>query len=478
MKGRVSSSLWWAIGVNSFVLCVVLGLAYGAGARSSGLRLRDFTILPPIAGLELLGAAFLIVATSILLFVWLENRVSKPLGELVDCAERISAQDFEGRAEVGPDDFGILAESLNHASEQLARIAEVESSRIALEAEVSEVEAALAQLGRGEIGARLHTSAGALEPVSKSFNTAAELLARRIERVRVSVADLIGASMQSHSAAANCASSLLQTKDKAAAGVPAVDALALTSRQVALDAENAAEAARRALDYADQGSRAVRDASDGMQRIRAAMQATSGKIKALGDRSLEIYDIINLIHETNLLALNAVLEASRGGTSQAFDVLSVELRKLSDHSRAATRDIVSLLKAIQAESNEAVVVMEQANRVAEGGSRMTEHATKAFAGVATLLRQTAEVAQSISSAVREQANGIDEVKSSVSTIAESAHQNAGRGSDAARLAEQVTRLSEQLSQALAQFRSGPAMVKSELVSDTQPSKTVSAAAGD
>src|SRR5690242_4744764 len=111
MKGRVNSILWWAVGLNAIVLCAVLGLAYGAGARSSGIKLWDFGILPMWAGLELLLGAFLIVVTSISLFILFENKVQKRVADLVDYAERLDSGDFEAHANVTADDFGILAEN-------------------------------------------------------------------------------------------------------------------------------------------------------------------------------------------------------------------------------------------------------------------------------------------------------------------------------------------------------------------------------
>src|SRR5512140_429689 len=143
MKGRVNSILWWAIGVNAVVLCTVLGLAYGAGARSSGIRLRDFGILPMWAGLELLASAFLIVLATVLLFILLENKVNKRVADLVYYAERLDSGDFEAHANVTPDDFGILAETFNQASEKLARIAQVEATREAIENDIELIESAM-----------------------------------------------------------------------------------------------------------------------------------------------------------------------------------------------------------------------------------------------------------------------------------------------------------------------------------------------
>ena len=154
----------------------------------------------------------------------------------------------------------------------------------------------------------------------------------------------------------------------------AVEELTVSMKQVSNNAEASAEAARRALDAAEQGNRAVRDTLEGMQRIRSSVQATAKKIKSLGDRSLEICEIINVINDiteqTNLLALNAAIEAARAGEAgRGFAVVADEVRKLAEHSRTATKDIAALIKAIQAETNEAVVVMEEGTREVESGAK-------------------------------------------------------------------------------------------------------------
>src|SRR2546428_445038 len=167
-----------------------------------------------------------------------------------------------------------------------------------------------------------------------------------------------------------CSNNILVAADEMQAGATqqdqeitntssAVEELTVSMKQVSNNAEASAEAARRALDAAEQGNRAVRDTLEGMQRIRASVQATAKKIKSLGDRSLEISEIINVINDiteqTNLLALNAAIEAARAGEAgRGFAVVADEVRKLAEHSRSATKDIAALIKAIQAETNEAV----------------------------------------------------------------------------------------------------------------------------
>ena len=179
------------------------------------------------------------------------------------------------------------------------------------------------------------------------------------------------------------------------------------------------------------------------------MQATTEKIKSLGDRSLEIYEIINLIHETNLLALNALMESSRGSQAGHSRTCSPsELRKLGDHSRTATRDIVTLLKSIQAESNEAVAVIDQGNRVAENGARMTEQANQAFGrdrrGAATDRR----VRGSDLGGLAQPLQGTEHVAGAVQEMAANLRQDSTKGRQAVKIVEQMVRSSEQLTQAV------------------------------
>ena len=214
---------------------------------------------------------------------------------------------------------------------------------------------------------------------------------------------------------------------------------------------------RRALDAAEQGNRAVRDTLEGMQRIRASVQATAKKIKSLGDRSLEISEIINVINDiteqTNLLALNAAIEAARAGEAgRGFAVVADEVRKLAEHSRTATKDIAALIKAIQAETNEAVVVMEEGTKEVEVGARLADQAGKALEAISSVVRQSAELVQEISLASKQQVRGTEGVANAMQIISNITRQTSQGTRQTARTVEHMVKLSEQLNEALSQFR--------------------------
>jgi twitching motility protein PilJ len=465
VKDRVKSRVWTLVGVNALVLIVVLGLSYAAGARSGGLSLLDFGALPQVAGLEFLAALFLVLAASIALLLQLGGKVVKPTRELMEFSEKLMAGDYETRANVTPDDFGVIAENWNRAAEMVAQAAAIKAGEELLRSDLAELEKIINQVSRGDLAGRAQAAAHPyLTGVTESFNVLAENFARRMERARAASADLAASATQVGAAASEMSNGASQQEQATMNAAAAIAQLTESTQKVSGHAAAAQEAARHALELSDQGTRAVRESSEGMQSICSAMQATVGKIKSLASRSLEVYDVINLIHETNLLAQNAMVESSRGGQGgQTAEVLSAELKKLADHSRSATRDIVTLLKSIQAESNDAVAVMEQGNRVAGNGAQLMEQASRAFAGIATVLHQTADFAEAIAAASSQQVQGTESVAAAVQEISANVRQNSSKARQSEKVVEQVMRSSEQLTQAVTQIRpaQGPPAVKIE-----------------
>jgi twitching motility protein PilJ len=251
----------------------------------------------------------------------------------------------------------------------------------------------------------------------------------------------------------------------------AVAELTVSMKQVSDNAEASAESARRALDAAELGNRSVADTLEGMQRIRGSVQITAKKIKTLGDRSLEISEIINVINDiteqTNLLALNAAIESARAGEAgRGFGVVAEEIRKLAEHSRKATKDIAALIKAIQAETNDAVVVMEEGTKEVEEGARLADQAGKALEAISTVVRQSAELVEEISQASKQQVRGTEGVANAMQIISNITRQTSQGARQTAHTVEQLVKLSEQLNEALSQFRIAPPAGKAQLVASS------------
>src|SRR5512134_538088 len=149
--------------------------------------------------------------------------------------------------------------------------------------------------------------------------------------------------------------------------------------EVSGDAERSSEVARHSVDVAHKGGEAVRRTIEGMGTIREHIQETSKRIKRLGESSQEIGDIVELINDiaeqTNILALNASIQAAMAGEAgRGFAVVADEVQRLAERSANATKQIEALVKAIQADTNEAVISMEKSTSGVVNGTRLAEDA--------------------------------------------------------------------------------------------------------
>ena len=293
-----------------------------------------------------------------------------------------------------------------------------------------------------------------------SINYMLDNFTKVLERVRKAAMEVTACSNNILVAADEMQAGATQQDQEITNTSSAVEELTVSMKQVSNNAEASAEAARRALDAAEQGNRAVRDTLEGMQRIRSSVQATAKKIKSLGDRSLEISEIINVINDiteqTNLLALNAAIEAARAGEAgRGFAVVADEVRKLAEHSRSATKDIAALIKAIQAETNEAVVVMEDGTKEVESGAQLADQAGRALDAISSVVRQSAELVQEISLASKQQVRGTEGVAHAMQIISNITRQTSQGTRGTVATVSQLVKLSDQLNEALAQFRANP-----------------------
>jgi len=462
MKARLSSTIWLLAFWTSLAFFTVLALAYHAGKNSGGAALWDVSSMPGSAGGALVGGVMLALLTVIIVAFVLTKRVLAPVGELAKFAERFAAGDARARAEIDSnDEFGFIAENCNRAVARVAHAATNQQAQDSLQRSITDLLGTISQVARGDLTIRGKVTNDALGNVVDSVNFMLDNFTKVLERVRKAAIDVSTSANQILNAADEMTAGATQQDQEITNTSSAVEELTVSMKQVSNNAEASAEAARRALDAAEQGNRAVSDTLEGMQRIRSSVQATAKKIKSLGDRSLEISEIINVINDiteqTNLLALNAAIEAARAGDAgRGFAVVADEVRKLAEHSRSATKDIAALIKAIQAETNEAVVVMEDGTREVEVGAGLADQAGKALEAISSVVRQSAELVQEISLASKQQVRGTEGVANAMQIISGITRQTTQGARQTASTVGNMVKLSDQLNEALAQFRSQPA----------------------
>jgi twitching motility protein PilJ len=239
----------------------------------------------------------------------------------------------------------------------------------------------------------------------------------------------------------------------------AVNTMSNTTQRMAQNADAATQTSLKATQAAIKGGSSVAETIKGMQRIRAAVQTTGKKIKGLGERSLEIGAIIEVINEiatqTNLLALNAAIEAARAGEQgRGFAVVADEVRKLAERAARATKDITGLIKGIQVETSEAVTVMEEGTREVEEGTKLADQAGAALREIEQIVKQTAVLMTDITKAADDQVEVTARVVHSMDTISKLTQETTHGVQDTVSTIGKLADLSTRLTRAIGRFKLG------------------------
>ena len=265
----------------------------------------------------------------------------------------------------------------------------------------------LASLADGDLTVQATVTEDITGAIADSINYAIEALRELVTTINDSSILVDAASKQTEGTARHLLRSAETQAKQAAAASESMARMAISIEEVSGNAERCSDVARHAVEISHKGGEAVRRTIAGMNTIRETIQDTSKRIKRLGESSQEIGNIVELIEEiaeqTNILALNASIEASRAGeASRGFAVVADEVQKLAERSAGATKKIEVLVSTIQSDTNEAVMSMERSTTDVVGGALLAENAGAALEEIEQVSHQIASLVQNISGSSKEQ----------------------------------------------------------------------------
>ena len=227
--------------------------------------------------------------------------------------------------------------------------------------------------------------------------------------------------------------------------------------EVSKSASQSADVARQSLAATAQGSMAVENTIKGMDEIRMQIQETAKRIKRLGESTQQIGEITELIsditEQTNVLALNAAIQAaSAGEAGRGFSVVAEEVQKLAERSAAATRQIGALVRTIQTDTQDAVAAMENSTQEVVEGAKLTDAAGAALTDIGHVSNQLAELIQQISSMTEEQAKSANNVARNIQNMLGVTEQTQQGTQQTVQSIQQLNTLAEELKNSVSRFR--------------------------
>ncbi|MCE9673388.1 methyl-accepting chemotaxis protein [Myxococcus stipitatus] len=445
------------------------------------LVVMDFTSLEEVVH-SLRNVVLLAFGIGLALFLVVAFFISRafilvPLDAMMTMARRLAEADLTGRVDVGSrDELGLLAEALNRIAQSwrdtLGRVRGV-SDVVAGVIEQIHRTGTTVSSGAGTVQARVEETSSSMVQMMASLRGIAEnveVLYQSAEESSSSIMEMaatndevaenvtaMAASVEETTSAieemtfsikevAKNIEELSASTEETSSAISQMDA---AIGQVEANAKETARLSEQVFDDAQTGVEALRKTLTGIDRIKESSRAAADVIDSLGRRISEIGNILNVIddvaEQTNLLALNAAIIAAQAGDhGKGFAVVAEEIKDLAERTGASTKEIAELIRSIQEESRNAVVVMNQGARNVEEGVQLGREAEGALRKINDSTQKSTQMVKAIARATVEQARGSKQVTASIHRISETVQQISKASNEQARGGEQIMKSAEKM----------------------------------
>jgi len=292
--------------------------------------------------------------------------------------------------------------------------------------------------------------------LARTFNTMVTNLRTLIKRVRDGVVRISAASSQLAAISEQQATGYAEQAASVEEITAAMEELAASAASIADSSESVVDIAEAAVKASTNGSRAVADAIEEMERIRQTVQNVASTALRLGDRSQKIGEVVSFIQdiasETHLLAVNAAIESAAAGEhGKRFAVVASEVRRLAERSRASAEEIKALVTEIQTAINASVMATEQGTKEVESGATLARSVEVNLQEITSLIEKTTQTAKEISMATQHQRSASDQILAVIRGIADGVRTSASEMRQASASVSQLTELADAFKEEVERF---------------------------
>ncbi len=314
----------------------------------------------------------------------------------------------------------------------------------------------IADLADGDLTVAATVTEDFTGAIADSINYSIDQLRDLVATINLTAVQVAGAAQETQATAMHLAEASEHQAQEIAGASAAINEMAVSIDQVSANASESSAVAERSVAIANKGNEVVHNTITGMDNIREQIQDTSKRIKRLGESSQEIGDIVSLINDiadqTNILALNAAIQASMAGDAgRGFAVVADEVQRLAERSSAATKQIEALVKTIQTDTNEAVISMEQTTSEVVRGARLAQDAGVALEEIEKVSKTLAALIQNISNAARQQASSAGHISNTMNVIQEITSQTSSGTTATAKSIGNLAKMASEMRKSVSDF---------------------------
>ena len=333
----------------------------------------------------------------------------------------------------------------------------IRSVTIPLGGEPDAAKAVVEKIAGGDLTAEIKVRAGDSSSLMAATRNMQVSLRKMVSELKANAEGVAAAAAQLSATSTQVAGATAHQAEAASSMAAAVEEMTVSINHVSDSAREAHSVTAETGNQSQAGSRIIEDTVSEMRRISATVGDAARTIQAMGESSQKISGIVQVIkdvaEQTNLLALNAAIEAARAGEQgRGFAVVADEVRKLAERTAQATTEIGGMIVEVQTSAQAAVGTMQQAVSRVEDGVGLAQKASESMLGISGGAQRVVAAVNEISDALKEQSVASNDIASNVEKIAQMSEENSAAARESADTAHQLETLAADTRVAVSQFR--------------------------